>query len=50
MPGVTIGNHVVLGAGAIVTKGVESNCIVLGKSARVIKRGIKFNNKGQLVK
>ncbi|WP_299057931.1 DapH/DapD/GlmU-related protein [uncultured Polaribacter sp.] len=49
MPGVTIGNHVVVGAGAIVTKNIESNCIVVGNPARVIKKDIKLNNKGQLI-
>ena len=49
MAGVTIGNHVVVGAGAIVTKNVESNCIVVGNPAKVIKSGIKLNNKGQLI-
>lgn len=49
MPGVVIGDHVVVGAGAIVTKNIESNCIVVGNPARVIKKGIKLNNKGQLI-
>ena len=50
MPGVTIGDHVVVGAGAIVTKNIESNCIVVGSPARIIKKGINLNNKGQLIK
>lgn len=49
MPGVIIGDHVVVGAGAIVTKNIESNCIVVGNPARVIKKDIKLNNKGQLI-
>ncbi|MBE7688652.1 hypothetical protein F6A46_10470 [Tenacibaculum finnmarkense genomovar ulcerans] len=49
MPGVTIGDHVVVGAGAIVTKNIESNCIVVGNPARIIKKDIKLNNKGQLI-
>ncbi len=50
MPGVVIGDHVVVGAGAIVTKDVKSNCIVAGNPAKVLKTGIKLNNKGQLIK
>jgi acetyltransferase-like isoleucine patch superfamily enzyme len=49
MPGVTIGNHVVVGAGAIVTKNIESNCIVAGNPAKVLRKDIRLNNKGQLI-
>lgn len=38
MPGVTIGDNVVIGGGAIVTKDVESNVVVAGNPAKVIKR------------
>lgn len=38
MPGVTIGNNVVVAAGAIVTKDVPDNVLVGGVPARVIKR------------
>ena len=37
LPGVTIGRHVVVAAGAVVTKDVPDNCIVGGVSAKVIK-------------
>ncbi len=40
MPNVTIGNHVIVAAGAVVTKDVPSNCIVAGNPAKVIKTGI----------
>lgn len=36
MPGVTIGDNVIVGAGAIVTKDVPSNSVVAGVPARVI--------------
>ena len=37
LPGVTIGRHVVVAAGAVVTKDVPDNCIVGGVPAKVIK-------------
>lgn len=37
LPGVTIGNNVVVAAGAVVTKNVPSNCVVGGVPARIIK-------------
>ena len=38
LPGVTIGKHVVVAAGAVVTKDVPDNCIVGGVPAKVIKQ------------
>jgi acetyltransferase-like isoleucine patch superfamily enzyme len=35
---VTIGENAVIGAGSIVTKSVEANCIAAGNPAKVIKR------------
>lgn len=37
LPGVTIGNNVVVAAGAVVTKNVPDNCLVGGVPARKIK-------------
>jgi acetyltransferase-like isoleucine patch superfamily enzyme len=48
MPGVTIGNEVIVASGSVVTKDVPSNCIVGGNPAKIIREGIKINNKGQL--
>lgn len=43
---ITIGDNVVIGAGAIVPKSVPPNCIVVGNPARIIKRkGLKVNEK-----
>ncbi|KAL6602487.1 bacterial transferase hexapeptide repeat protein [Neocallimastix sp. 'constans'] len=38
LPGVTIGENSVVGAGSVVTKSVEDNVIVAGNPARVIRR------------
>lgn len=37
-PGVTIGDGVTVGAGSVVTKDIESYCVVAGVPARVIKK------------
>ncbi|CUM56785.1 uncharacterized protein AC631_05287 [Debaryomyces fabryi] len=37
LPGITIGDGVVVGAGSVVTKSVSSDCVVVGSPARVIK-------------
>ena len=37
LPGVTIGSHCVVAAGAVVTKDVPDNCVVGGVPAKVIK-------------
>ncbi len=38
LPGVTIGDNTVIGAGSIVTKDIPANSIAVGNPARVIKR------------
>lgn len=49
MPGVKIGDHVIVGSGSVVTKNVESHCIVAGNPAKVIREGISLNNRGQII-
>ncbi|MBD5223754.1 MAG: acyltransferase [Bacteroidales bacterium] len=49
MCGVRIGDNCVIGAGAIVTKDIPSNCMVVGNPARIIREGINTTKFGQLV-
>ncbi len=48
LPNVTIGHHVIVAAGSVVTKDVPSNCIVAGNPAKVIKTGIDTTDYGML--
>ncbi len=43
LPGVTIGDGAIIGAGSVVTKSIPANTIAVGNPARVIK-GIEVNN------
>lgn len=38
LPGVHIGNNVIVGVGAVVTKNLPSNCIAAGVPAKIIKK------------
>ena len=49
MPGVTIGDEVIVGSGAVVTKDVPSNSIVAGNPAKIIKEGVHTKNYGMLI-
>ena len=50
MPGIHIGNSVVVGAGSIVTKDVPDNSIVAGNPARIIKENVKCGRYGRIQK
>ena len=45
LPGVKIGDQVIIGASSVVTKDIPSNSVAVGNPARVIKSGIKMNEK-----
>jgi acetyltransferase-like isoleucine patch superfamily enzyme len=47
MPGVKIGNEVIVGSMSVVTKDVPSNCIVAGNPAKIIKTGITMNDRAE---
>ena len=44
LPGINIGNQVVVGAGSVVAKDVPDNCIVIGNPAKVVKVGVEIRN------
>jgi len=46
MPGVQVGNGVVIGAGSIVTKSVPDNVVVAGNPARIIRENIQVGKYG----
>lgn len=48
MPGIRIGDEVIVGSGAVVTRDVGSNCIVVGNPAKVIRTDIKTGKFGRL--
>ncbi len=45
LPGVRIGNDVVIGAGAVVTKDIPDNSVAAGVPARVIKTADEYFEK-----
>jgi acetyltransferase-like isoleucine patch superfamily enzyme len=49
MPGVHVGDEVIVGAGAVVTKNVPSNVIVAGNPARVTREKIRMNDRAELI-
>lgn len=48
LPNITIGDHVIVAAGSVVTKDVPSNCIVAGNPAKVLKTGIQTIDYGMI--
>ena len=49
LPGVRIGDEVVVGASTVVTKDVPSNCMVVGNPGCIVKRDIRMNDRAVLV-
>ena len=49
LPGITIGDEVIVGAGSVVTKDVPSNVIVAGNPAKIIRENIRMNEKAELL-
>jgi len=49
LPGLTIGSHVIVGAGSVVTKDVPPHCVVAGNPAVIIRTGISLNEDARLI-
>ena len=49
LPGVRIGDEVIVGAGAIVTKDVPSHSIVAGNPAKVIRKCVHLGHYGRII-
>lgn len=47
LPGIKIGNEVIIGAMSVVTRDIPSNCIVAGNPAKIIRTGIKMNDRAE---
>ena len=48
LPGVTIGNQCIVGAGSVVTKSVPDNCIVAGNPAKILYRNVRLLTYGRI--
>lgn len=48
LPGVTIGDSCIVGAGSVVTKPVPDNCIVGGNPARILRRDVRLLTYGRI--
>jgi len=48
LPGVHIGDEVIVGAGSVVTRNVPSNVIVAGNPAKIIRENIRMNERAEL--
>ena len=49
LPGVKIGDEVIVGAGAVVTKDVPSNVIVAGNPAKIIRENVRMNENAEII-
>jgi len=49
LPGIKIGDEVIVGAGSVVTKSVPSNCIVAGNPARIIREGVRMKDRAVII-
>jgi acetyltransferase-like isoleucine patch superfamily enzyme len=50
LPGIRIGDEVVVGAGTVVTKDVPSHSVVVGNPGRIVKSGIRLNNRAEFMR
>lgn len=48
-PGIKIGDHVIVGANAVVTKDIPSHSLVAGNPARILRVGIELDDQGHMI-
>lgn len=48
LPGVTIGDSCLIGAGSVVTKSIPPNCVVAGNPARILYSGVELLTYGRI--
>lgn len=48
LPGVTLGNHVFVAAGSVVTKSFPDHCMIGGNPARIIRKGTIITDQTQI--
>ena len=49
LPGVTIGDEVVIGAGAVVSRNIPSHSIAAGNPARVLRKNVRCDKWGVII-
>ena len=49
LQGVKIGNEVVIGSGAVVTKDIPDNCIAAGNPAKIIRNNVRCDKYGVIL-
>ena len=48
-PGIKIGDHVIVGANAVVTKDIPSHSLVAGNPAKILRVGIELDESGHMI-
>jgi len=49
LPGVTLGNHVFVAAGSVVTKSFPDHCMIAGNPARMVRTGTVISDYTQII-
>jgi acetyltransferase-like isoleucine patch superfamily enzyme len=50
LPGIKIGDEVIIGAGSVVTRDIPSNTIAVGNPSKIIRTNIKMDKNAHLIK
>lgn len=49
LPGLRIGSEVIIGAGSVVTRDIQSNCVVAGNPAIIRRTGIRVDEGARMI-